>query len=69
MKRLVLVATAVVALASIPGTASAQEDHGCQAFGLGAAATAQASGGLGEIARAEAPVNVEVAALHAQFCV
>jgi hypothetical protein len=32
MKRLLFVVTAVVALVSIPGTASAQE-YGCQAFG------------------------------------
>jgi hypothetical protein len=68
MKRFVVVA-AVVALVSVPGTASAHEGHGsCQAFGEGAAAEAQAQGGLGELARQVAPVNDEVAALHESFC-
>jgi uncharacterized protein YidB (DUF937 family) len=68
MKRLFL-AAAIVALVSVPGTASAHEDHrSCKAFGQGAAAEAQALGGLGDVASEAAPVNDEVAALHASFC-
>jgi hypothetical protein len=68
MKRL-LVVGGIVALVSIPGTASAHEGHGsCRAFGQGAAAEAQAQGGLGQLARQFAPVSDEVAALHGAFC-
>jgi hypothetical protein len=67
MKRLFLGA-AIVALVSVPGTASAQEHRSCKRFGQEAAATAQASGGLGEFVRAAAPANDDVAAFHAMFC-
>jgi hypothetical protein len=67
MKRLFLGA-AIVALVSVPGTASAQEHRSCKTFGQEAAATAQEFGGLGEFASAAAPANDDVAAFHAMFC-
>jgi hypothetical protein len=67
MKRLFLGA-AIVALVSVPGTASAQEVRGCKAFGQEAAAAARALGGLGEAASANAPVNEFVLGLHAELC-
>jgi hypothetical protein len=68
MKRL-FVGAAIVALVSVPGTASAHEGHGsCKEFGQGAAAEAQELGGLGGVASAAAPVNDEVAFLHGLLC-
>jgi hypothetical protein len=67
MKRLLLVVTSVVALVSIPGTASAQE-YGCQAFGQLAAFEAQLETGIGEEVSAAAPANDDVFFLQDQAC-
>jgi type IV secretory pathway TrbL component len=60
---LVLLMTAMLVLA---GPASAQA--GCQAFGTTAASEAQALGGLGEVVRAEVPVDDDVAFLKTVLC-
>jgi hypothetical protein len=68
MKRFFVVA-AIVALVSVPGTASAQESPGgCQAFGQAVANEAQTFGGLGGIVSQEAPVNEDVAFFHELLC-
>jgi hypothetical protein len=67
MKRLLFVVTAVVALVSIPGTASAQE-YGCQAFGQLAAFEAQLEVGIGEEVSAAVPADDDVFFLQDQAC-
>ena len=60
------VAALLAAMLAVAGPASAQ--GGCKEFGTGAAAEAQAAGGLGELASENAPVNEIVHSLQEQLC-
>ena len=68
MKRLFSVA-AIVALVSVPGTASAQESPGgCQEFGQGVALVASGIHPFGEAISGLAPVSELVAFNQAFLC-
>jgi hypothetical protein len=63
---LLTVAAMMAAMLVVAGPASAQA--GCQAFGTGLAAEAQAIGGLGQEVRERVPVNDEVVFFKGFFC-
>jgi hypothetical protein len=69
MKRLLFVVAAVVAMVSVPSTASAQENPGgCREFGQLTAGLAHEAQPFGQVVKGLAPANDEIASEFVALC-